>query len=79
MGSHRDRTSRPITTATVHLTQNDGRTVLNAEDFYATLVSASKRYFDDLSKDAALQAAFIERTKDPETGVLVVGPASVAP
>jgi hypothetical protein len=63
----------------VHLTQNGGRTVLNAEDFYATLVSASKRYFDDLRKDSALQAAFIERTKDPETGVLIVGAASVAP
>lgn len=63
----------------VHLTQTSGRTVLNAEDFYATLVLASKRYFDDLRKDPALQAAFIERTKDPETGVLVVGPASVAP
>jgi hypothetical protein len=57
----------------VHLTQNEGRTVLNAEDFYAALVSASKRYFDDLCSDTALQAAFLERTKDPETGVLVVG------
>ena len=63
----------------VHLTQNAGRTVLNAEDFYATLVSASKRYFDDLRSDTGLQAAFVERTQDPETGVLVVGPATAAP
>jgi len=62
-----------------HLTQNGSRTVLNAEDFYATLVSASKRYFDDLTRDAGLQSAFIERTKDPDTGVLVVGPVSLAP
>jgi hypothetical protein len=63
----------------VHLTQNAGRTVLNAEDFYATLVSASKRYFDELRSDTDLQAAFLERTQDPETGVLVIGAATVAP
>jgi hypothetical protein len=62
-----------------HLTQDEGLTVLNAEDFYATLVSASKRYFDDLGKDAALQAAFLERAKDPDTGVLVVGPITGGP
>ena len=63
----------------VHLTQSDGRTLLNAEDFYATLVAAAQRYFDDLCNDVALQAAFSERTKDPETGVLVVGAARIAP
>jgi hypothetical protein len=63
----------------LHLTQDGGLTVLNAEDFYATLVSASKRYFDDADKDAALQAAFVERTNDPETGVLVVAPLTGTP
>jgi hypothetical protein len=63
----------------VHLTQDGGLTVLNAEDFYATLVSASKRYFDDLGKDAVLQAAFVERANDPETGVLIVGPMTGKP
>ncbi len=63
----------------VHLTTDGGLTVLNAEDFYAALVTASKRYFDALLKDAALQAAFEERSKDPDTGVLVVAPASGKP
>ncbi|MFH1737869.1 MAG: hypothetical protein ABIH23_02590 [bacterium] len=63
----------------LHLTQDGGLTVLNAEDFYATLVSASKRYFDDVAKDSALQKAFIERINDPETGVLAVGPPTGTP
>jgi hypothetical protein len=63
----------------LHLTQDGGLMVLNAEDFYATLVSASKRYFDELNKDAALQAAFIERANDPDTGVLVVAPLTGTP
>jgi hypothetical protein len=63
----------------LHLTQDGGTMVLNAEDFYATLVSASKQYFDDLSTDAALQAAFLERVNDPDTGVLVVGPVTGTP
>lgn len=63
----------------VHLTQDGGLTVLNAEDFYATLVSASKRYFDDLGKNAVMQAAFAERANDPETGFLVVGPMTDTP
>jgi len=62
----------------VHLTQTAGRTVLNAEDFYAALVFASKRYFDDLRNNRELQGAFIERTRDQETGVLVVGAANAA-
>lgn len=63
----------------LHLTQDGGLMVLNAEDFYATLVSSSKRYFDDLDKDAALQEAFVERANDPETGVLVVVPLTGTP
>ena len=63
----------------LHLTQDGGLMVLNAEDFYATLVSSSKRYFDDLDKDAALQAAFVERANDPDTGVLVVAPLTGTP
>jgi hypothetical protein len=58
----------------LHLTQDGGVTVLNAEDFYATLVSAAKRYFDDVDKGTALQAAFVERANDPDTGLLVVAP-----
>ena len=57
----------------LHLTQNGGVTILNAEDFYAALVSVSKRYFDDVGNDTALQRAFEERAQDPKTGLLTVG------
>jgi len=63
----------------VHLTTDNGVTVLNAEDFYAALVVAAKKYFDALRSDAALRAAFEERGKDPDTGVLVVGPLTGKP
>jgi hypothetical protein len=63
----------------LHLTQDGGLTILNAEDFYATLLSASKRYFDDVGKDPALQAAFVQRAGDPDTGVLDVGPLTGVP
>jgi hypothetical protein len=55
-----------------HLTSDAGATVLNTEDFYAALVVASRKYFVALSQDASLQAAFEERSHDPDTGVLVV-------
>ncbi len=48
--------------------------MLNAEDFYATLVTATSRYFNDLRSDTTLQAQFLERVNDPDTGVLVVSP-----
>lgn len=63
----------------LHLTQDEGLMVLNAEDFYAALVSATKRYFDDVAKDPSLQNEFIQRANDPETGVLVVGPLKGTP
>jgi hypothetical protein len=58
---------------------NGSQKVLNAEDFYATLVLASRRYFDDVRSDATLQSRFLESANDPDTGVLTVGPASGAP
>jgi len=55
----------------LHLTQDkDGLTILNAEDFYAALVLASKRYFDTVKTDPLLQKAFAERAN--QTGILVV-------
>lgn len=63
----------------VHLTTSAGLTVLNAEDFYAVLVAAAKKYFDELKLDGGLQAAFLERTKDPDTGILVVVAAVGSP
>jgi hypothetical protein len=63
----------------LHLSTDGGRTVLNAEDFYATLVLAAQRYFDDLRGDANLQAAFLQRVNDPDTGLLTVGPGAGPP
>ena len=63
----------------LHMTNDGGLTVLNAEDFYAALVAASEKYFSDLKKDATLQASFIQRANDPDTGVLVVGPLTGKP
>jgi hypothetical protein len=48
--------------------------VLNAEDSYAALVVASEKYFSQVKKDATLQASFMQRANDPDTGVLAVGP-----
>jgi len=63
----------------LHMTVDAGLTVLNAEDFYATLVAASERYFTELKKDGALQASFLQRANDPDTGVLGVGPLTGNP
>lgn len=62
-----------------HLTTDDSLTTLNAEDFYAALVIASKRYFDAVQKDAGLQASLVERANDPDAGVLVVVPVTAKP
>jgi hypothetical protein len=61
------------------MTVDGGLTVLNAEDFYATLVAASERYFTELKKDGELQASFLQRANDPDTGVLGVGPLTGKP
>jgi hypothetical protein len=59
----------------LHLTRHrDGRTVLNAEDFYEAMVKASERYFGALASDAQLQFAFIQRLGD--RGEVVVVPSS---
>ncbi|MEJ2147779.1 MAG: hypothetical protein P8020_21905 [Acidobacteriota bacterium] len=58
----------------LHLTEDRGRILLNAEDFYAAPVIASERFLDRGREDPALQEAFQERAKDRRTGLLVVGP-----
>ncbi len=40
----------------LHMTQDGGLIVLNAENFYAALVEASETYFTDVRNDVALQA-----------------------
>ena len=57
----------------LHLTIDGGQTLLNAEDFYAALVTATKTYFDALRGDVGLRAAFEQRANDPDTGLLAVG------
>ena len=58
----------------VHLTTDGGQIVLNAEDFYAALVTAARTYFNAVRGDAGLRAAFEQRANDPDTGLLAVGP-----
>lgn len=63
-----------------HLTRTrENRLVLNAEDFYAALVIAARKYFDGLARDSAMQTRFLQRLKDPRTGVTVVGSVELAP
>ena len=42
----------------LHLTPQNGLTILNAEDFYAALIFASHQYFDALTNDEELQLLF---------------------
>jgi hypothetical protein len=60
----------------LHLTEDKGRTILNAENFFAAFVSATDAYFDDLRTDGKLQKAFQERVQRKDGGVLVVLPKS---
>ncbi len=52
----------------LHLTVQNGQVTLNAEDFYSALVTASRRYFELVTHDAALQAAFMKRLNEKEGG-----------
>ena len=52
----------------IHLAPLEGTRYLNAEDFYADLVAASRTYFQALYKDASLQEAFARRVSDKGGG-----------
>ena len=57
----------------------NGKPILNAEDFYAALVIAAQAYFRALRGDADLQTAFIARLEDRHKGgVIGVGPMGLA-
>ena len=57
----------------LHLTTDQqGATVLNAEDFYDAVAQASERYFSAVASDAQLRSAFIECLEND--GVPVVKP-----
>jgi hypothetical protein len=52
----------------MHLCEASGVRMLNAEDFYADLVSASRAYFAALYADADLQSRFIQRIAASDGG-----------
>jgi hypothetical protein len=56
----------------LHLAAPHGQTILNAEDFYAALVEASRAYFTTLVTDSTLLEAFVARLQDPNGGTLHV-------
>jgi hypothetical protein len=62
-----------------HLQSQDGTIVLNAEDFYAALLIASKAYFSELERSEELQVAFLKRTSSASGGALQVLAAQPAP
>jgi hypothetical protein len=55
-----------------HLRSQDGTIVLNAEDFYAVLLSASKAYFSELEKSGDLQRSFLKRISASDGGAMQV-------
>jgi hypothetical protein len=56
-----------------------GETILNAEDFYAALLHAARRYFDELSSSEQLVANFSARLASDQGGTLSVGPVVIIP
>lgn len=56
--------------------QGNGNHILNAEDFYAALLSASQRYFSELRSDSDLQKLFNKRLNDDQGGAIGLGPIS---
>jgi hypothetical protein len=59
-------------TSRVHLTAGHGPTMLNAEDFYAALLTASRSYFLELDKSPELQRCFAKRIGDADGGAMQV-------
>jgi hypothetical protein len=55
-----------------HLKPQGDTTVLNAEDFYAALLIASKQYFAALEASAELQASFLKRISSSDGGAMQV-------
>lgn len=59
--------------------RDTGNPVLNAEDFYAALVTAAQGYFAHVRSDTDVAARMIERIEDPKHGGPIgVGPIAVA-
>ena len=54
-----------------------GATVLNAEDFYAALLEASRAYFEEIEKSSKLEANMLARLQSPQDGNIAVGPIEI--
>jgi hypothetical protein len=52
----------------MHLLEANGVRMLNAEDFYADVVTASRAYFQTLYADVELQTRFIARVTSDDGG-----------
>ena len=52
---------------------------LNAENFYATVVTAASTYFYELAENESLQTSFQVRIREKDTGVLVIAPTDATP
>jgi hypothetical protein len=52
----------------MHLIVADDVPVLNAEDFYADVIAASREYFSALYSDLELQNRFVKRVTDGDGG-----------
>ncbi len=63
----------------LHLQSPHGQLVLNAEDFYAALLLASRSYFSALAVDPALQASFLQRIAAKDGGAPQVWLVQQAP
>lgn len=65
---------------TIHFrTTQDGAKILNAEDVFADLLGASRKYFSDLAASPELQKLFVKRLESSSGGSIGVGPIQVLP
>lgn len=60
-----------------HLTNTLGVPTLNAEDFYAALLTASRHYFSELAASPELQDSFMRRVKATDGGAPQMGTAEI--
>ena len=58
-------------------TTKDGAKILNAEDVFADLLSASRKYFSELAASTDLQSRFLKRIESSSGGAIGVGPIEV--
>ena len=65
---------------TAHLcTTQDGMNILNAEDLFADLLGATRKFFADVAAHPDLQRRFIKRLESGSGGGISVGPIQIVP